>query len=133
MLTFKEFVTELAREDVTLSSEEVAEMRDRFGASVLRMGNLQDDGSMLVSVDCIVEAARSLESHKLTEAAKIIGNRQMVSMLQSGEAFVKRVGDFRERKLRQKIRDYQNEHNAAESARQWQQIETEVFGVEFKD
>ncbi len=133
MLTFKQFVTELAREDVTLSPAEVAEMKDRFGDKALKMGNLQEDGSMLISVDCIIEAASSLESQTLTEAAEIINNEQMVSMLQSGEKLVERVGEARERKLRQRIRDFQNEPNASKSHRQWKEIEKEVFGVECKD
>jgi hypothetical protein len=37
MLTFKQFVTELAWEDVSLSAAEVAEMTARFGKKVLQM------------------------------------------------------------------------------------------------
>jgi hypothetical protein len=133
MLTFKQFVTELAREDVALSPMEVCEMKKRFGDKALRMGNLQEDGSMLVSVDCIIEAVRSLESHTLTEAVEIINNEQVVSMLQSGEALVERVGQARESKLRQMIRDYQNEPNASKSHQQWKQIEEELLGVEYED
>jgi hypothetical protein len=57
MLTFKQFVTELARKEVTVSPAEVEEMTRRFGKKVLQMGHLQEDGSMLISVDCILEAA----------------------------------------------------------------------------
>lgn len=70
MLTFKQFVTELAREDVIISPSEIEEMKHRFGDKVLQMGHLNQDGSMNVPVDCIVEAARSLEAHTLTEAAE---------------------------------------------------------------
>lgn len=117
MLTFKQFVTELAREEVRLSPAELEDMSRRFGGKVLNMGNLQEDGSMLVSVDCILEAARSLESRTLTEAAEILNNRQMVSLLQSGEAFVERVGEARERKLRGMIYDFQNEPDPGKSGR----------------
>ena len=133
MLTFKELLNELAREDVTISPIEVEEMRTRFGDKVLHMGHRNEDGSMNVPVDCIVEASRSLEAHTLTEAAEIINNEQMVSMLQSGEAFVERVGEARERKLRQMIRNFQNEGDTSTSHRQWKQIEKEVFGVEYND
>jgi len=108
-------------------------MRTRFGDKVLQMGHLSEDGSMDVPVDCIVEAARSLEAHTLTEAAEIINNEQMISMLQSGEALVERVGEARERKLRQMIRNFQNEGDTSTSHRQWKQIEKEVFGVEYND
>jgi glutamine phosphoribosylpyrophosphate amidotransferase len=133
MLTFKQLLNELAREDATISPMEVAEMRKRFGDKVLRMGHLNEDGSMDVPVDCIVEAARSLEAHTLTEAAAIISNEQMVSMLQSGEALVELVGEARERKLRQMIRNFQNEGDTSTSHRQWKQIEKEVFGVDYND
>src|ERR1035437_9664318 len=95
------------------------------------MGHLNEDGSMDVPVDCIVEAARSLEAHTLTEAAEIINNEQMISMLQSGEALVERVGEARERKLRQMIRKFQSEGDTSTSHRQWKRIEREVFGVEY--
>src|ERR1035438_3480067 len=71
MLTFKQFLNELAREDATISPMEVEEMRQRFGDKVLQMGHRNEDGSMDVPVDCIVEAARSLEAHTLTEAAGV--------------------------------------------------------------
>jgi len=133
MLTFKQLLNELAREDVTISPMDVEEMRTRFGDKVLQMGHLNEDGSMDVPVDCIVEAARSLEAHTLTEAAEIINNEQMISMLQSGEALVERVGEARERKLRQMIRNFQNEGDTSTSHRQWKRIEKEVFGVEYND
>jgi hypothetical protein len=133
MLTFKEFVTELAREDVIISPSEIEDMKHRFGDKVLRMGHLNEDGSMNVPVDCIVEAARSLEAHTLTEAAEIINNKHAVSMLQSGESLVERVGEAREQKLRQAIRNFQKEGDSGNSHRQWKHIEKEVFGVEYND
>ena len=91
MVTFKQFVSELASEDVIVSPADVHEMTKRFGNKVLQMGHVQEDGSMLVPVQCIVEAARSLEGQALTEAAEIINNDQIVSMLRSGETLVERV------------------------------------------
>ena len=133
MLTFKQFVTELAREDVTIAPAEVQEMSKRFGDKVLQMGHLEDDGSMLVPVDCVLEAARSLETQTLTEAAEILNNEQMVSMLRSGETFVERVIEARERKLREMIRKFRKEPDASKSHDQWKRIEKEVFGVEYDD
>jgi hypothetical protein len=132
MLTFKQFINELASEDVTISSVDVEGMRKRFGDKVLQMGHLNKDGSMNVPVDCIVEAARSLEAHTLTEAAEIINNEHMVLMLQSGESLVERVGEAKERKLRQMIRNFQ-EGDTSTSHSQWSQIEKEVFGVDYND
>ena len=133
MLTFKQFVTELAREDVSLSAAEVAEMTARFGKKVLQMGHTGEDGSMLVPVDCIVEAARSLGTRTLTEAAEILNNQQIVSMLQSGESLVEKVIEARERKLREAIRAFQDERDAGKSHEQWKQIEKEVFGADYND
>ncbi|MBV8706386.1 MAG: hypothetical protein JO028_04295 [Acidobacteriaceae bacterium] len=133
MLTFKQFVTELAREDVTLSPADLKERTARFGRKVLQMGHLEQDGSMLVPIECIVEAARSLGSRMLTEAVESINNEQMVSVLQSGEALVERVIEARERKLREMIRSFQEEPDATKSNKQWKQIEKEVFGIEYHD
>src|SRR6266446_3915824 len=133
MLTFKEFVTELAREDLRLSPAEVSDLTQRFGADVLQMGQLQEDGSMLVPLDCILEAARSLGVQKLTEAAETLQSKQMVSMLQSGKTLVRQVSEARERKLRQMVRRFQDEPDAIQSHKQWKQIEKEVFGADYHD
>lgn len=132
-MTFKQLVTELAREDVTLSPAELKEMVARFGEKALQMGHVEQDGSMVVPVECIVEAVRSLGSRTLAEAAESINNEQMASVLQSGEALVERVIEARERKLREMIRNFQSEPDTAKSSRQWKQIEKEVFGVEYHD
>lgn len=131
MLTFRQFVTELANEDVTLSPAELRGMTARFGDRVLQMGHVEPDGSMLVPVDCIVEAARSLGTQALVEAAESFNNEQMASLLRSGEALVERVSQAREKKLREMIRAFQNEPDANKSNRQWKQIEKEVFGVDY--
>lgn len=131
MTTFKQFVAELASEDVIVSPIEIEEMRRRFGNRVLQMGHLQDDGSMLVPVDCLVEGARSLGAQALTEAAESLNGEQMVSMIQSGEVLVERVVEARERKLRNMIRAFQNEPDSQSSHEQWKHIEKEVFGLDF--
>ena len=133
MLTFKEFLTELAREDVALSPDEIRNLTERFGKNVLQMGHLREDGSMLVPVDCIVEAAQSLGSQQLTDAVRTLDSEQMVSMLQSVETLVDRVRDARKRKLAQMVEKFQAEPNDAEAHQQWEEIEKVVFGVEFRD
>ena len=55
-------------------------MRQQFGDKVLKMGNLQEDGSMLVPIDCVLEAAESLASQTLTEAAEILKSDEIVGL-----------------------------------------------------
>src|SRR5271169_6422638 len=119
MLTFKQFVTELAKEDVTISPVEVRGMIARFGDKVRQMGHITEDGSMLIPVDCIVEAARSVDAQTLTEAAESLNEDEMVSLLRSGEALVEKVIEAREQKLRETIRDFQNEQDTSQSHEQW--------------
>ena len=133
MLTFTEFIEEIARKDVAIPRADVERMRERFGDKVLNMGHLQGDGSMLVPVDCVLEAARSLGPQTLTEAAEILKSGQMASMLQSGEALVERVGEARQHKLRELIREFQSESDETDAQRQWKQIEKIVFGVDYPD
>ena len=133
MLTFTQFVTELAREEVTLSPVEVREMRGQFGDKILQMGHLREDGSMLVPVDCILEGAQALGSQTLSEAAAFLQSGTMVSMLRPAEALLEGVSEARERKLRELIRKFQSEPDTNRSHGQWKRMEREVFGVEYDD
>ena len=133
MLTFIQFIEEIAKRDLTIPPADVERMRERFGDQVLKMGHLQEDGSMLVPVDCVLEAAQSLGSQTLTEAAEILKSDEMVNMLQSGETLVERVGEARARKLRELIRKFQSEPDETDAHRQWKQIEKMVFGVDYAD
>ena len=129
MLTFKQLVAEMAREDVNISPAEVDQMKRRFGDKVLQMGHLQDDGSLMVPVDCIIESVRELGPAAFSAGADSINNEDMVSMLQSGELLVARVAEAREHKLRRMVRAFQHRP----SHDQWQEIEKELFGVEYRD
>ena len=132
MLTFQQFVSELARVDVALSPAEVRAMIVRLGEKVLQMGNLQNDGSLLVPVDCIIEAAQALGSQSLTEAVKALQTDQVASMLESADALVEKVSEARERRLREIVRKFQGEPDADRARGQWKRIEKEVFGVHYK-
>ena len=133
MLTFIQFIEEIAKKDLTIPPADVERMQERFGDRVLKMGHLQEDGSMLVPVDCVLEAAQSLGTQMLTEAAEILKSDEMLTLLQSGEALVERVGEARERKLRELIRKFQSESDETDAQRQWKQIEKMVFGVDYPD
>lgn len=83
MLTFIQFVEELSQKDLIIPLVDVERMRERFGDKVLNMGHVQEDGSMLVPVDCLLEAAQALEPQTLTEAAEMLKNDEMVNLLHS--------------------------------------------------
>jgi len=133
MLTFIQFIEEIAQEDLTIPPADVERMRERFGDKVLKMGHPRPDGSMLVPVDCVLEAVQSLGPQTLAEAAETLKSDKLVSMLQSGETLVERVGEARERKLRDLIRKFQSESHETDVRTQWKQIEKMVFGVDYPD
>ncbi len=133
VLTFIQFIEEIARKDLTIPPADVNRMREQFGEKILQMGHLQDDGSMLVPVDCVMEAAQSVGAQTLTEATEILKNEEMVNMLHSGETLVERVAEIRERKLRELFRKFQSESNETDANEQWKQIEKMVFGVDYPD
>ena len=78
MLTFIQFLEELSKDSVTLSPAEVEHMRNRFGDKVLRMGHLDEDGSMSIAVGSIVEGVQSLGGEKLNEAVENLKSEEMV-------------------------------------------------------
>ena len=133
MLTFVQFLEELAKQEITLSPAEVQHMTARFGQKTLQMGHLQEDGSLRIPVDCIVEAVHSLGSQKLTEAVETLKSEEMVSMLESVESLVERVTEARKQKLSRLFDEFQSEPNDAKSHQQWKEIEKLIFGVEFND
>ncbi|SPF36374.1 hypothetical protein SBA4_1870024 [Candidatus Sulfopaludibacter sp. SbA4] len=133
MLSFIQFLEELSKDYITLSPAEVQRMRDRFGDKTLQMGHLDGDGSMSVPVNAIVEAVRSLGSRKLIEAVDSLKSEEMVSMLESAEALVERVGEVQKRKLEQLVEKLQSEPDEAKAHQEWKQIEKMIFGVDYPD
>ncbi len=133
MLTFIQFLEELSKDHVTLTPEEARRMRDRFGDKVLQMGHLQEDGSLSVPVDSIMEAVQSVGSRKLNEAVESLKSEEMVAILESAETLVERVAEAQKRKLEQLVEKFQSEPNAVKAHQQWKQIEKMIFGVDYPD
>jgi hypothetical protein len=133
MLTFAQFVEELSKDEIMISPTEVRGMLNRFGPKTLQMGHLQEDGSMVVPVDCVVEAARSLGSSVLAGVAETLRSEQMVSLLESAEALVVRVGEARKKRLGRTVEDFQSEPSDGKARQQWKEIEKTIFGVEYQD
>lgn len=133
MLSFVEFLEELAKDHVTLGTAEVQRMRERFGDKTLQMGHLNEDGSLSIPVSSIIEAVQSLGGRKLTEAVESLKSEEMVSMLESAEALVERVGEVQKWKLEQMVEKFQSEADDAKAHQQWKQIEKTIFGVDYPD
>lgn len=131
MLTFVQLLEELTKEEVILSPVEVQRMVDRYGNKTLQMGNLQEDGSLKVPVNCILEAVQSLENGALTEVVAGLRSEDVVPMLESVESLVDRVAEARKRKLSKLIDEFQSTPDDAKAQKQWKDIEKMIFGVDF--
>ena len=131
MLTFVQFLEELTQQEAALSAAEVQRMVDRYGQRTLHMGNLQEDGSLTVPVDCIVEAVQSLGNRTLTEAVEGLRSEQVVPMLELVESLVERVAEARKRKLSRMIDEFQSTPDDVKAHQQWKEIEKMIFGVDF--
>ena len=133
VLSFIQFLEDLSKDSVILSPAEVERMRSRFGDKVLQMGRLDEDGSMSISVESIVEAVHSLGGRKLNEAVENLKSEDMVSMLESAETLVERVAEVERRKLAGMVERFQSERDDVKAHRQWKEIEKMVFGVDYQD
>jgi hypothetical protein len=133
MLTFIQFLEELSKDHVTLNPAEVQRMRDRFGDKTLQMGHLEEDGSLSIPVDSIVDAVQSLGSRKLHEAVENLRSEEMVAMLESAETLVERVAEAEKRELERMVERFQSEPDDARAHQQWKQIEKMIFGVDYQD
>src|SRR6266571_119910 len=108
MLTFVQLLEELTTQEVSLSPAEVRRIVERYGEKTLHMGNLQQDGSLAVPVDCIVEAVQSLGNRTLVEAVEALRSERVVPMLESVESLVDRVAEARKQKLSKLIDEFQS-------------------------
>lgn len=133
MLSFTEFVEELGQTDVRLTLSEVAHMRQRFGDETLAMGHVQNDGSLLVPVDCLLEAAGALGARTLSEAATALKSDGDDAMLPSVAALISRVSEARRQRLSRMVESFQAEPNSERAHQHWKQIENMIFGVEYDD
>ena len=133
VLNFIQLLEELSQDHLSLSPAEVQRMRDRFGDKILQMGHLEDDGSLSIPLDAIVEAVQSLGNQKLNEAVANLKSEDMVAMFESAETLVERVAEAQKRKLEQMIERFQSEPDAAKAHEQWKHIEKMIFGVDYPD
>jgi len=131
MLTFVDFLEELTKKELTLNPAEVRRMVNRCGPKVLQMGNLQEDGSLLVPVDCILEAVQSLENRALADAIKGLRSEDFAPMLESIDSLVERVAEVRKRNLSKLIDEFQSTPHDNKAHEQWRHIEKVIFGVDF--
>jgi len=93
------------------------------------MGNLQEDGSLRVPVDCIVDAVHSLGSQAIVEAVQGIRSEHVVPILESIESLVERVADARKQELSRLIDKFQETPDESKAKGQWSEIEKMIFGV----
>src|SRR6266576_876910 len=129
MLTFVELLEGLAKQDVTLIPSEVQRMIERFGNKTLQMGTLNEDGSLNVPIDCIVEAVQSLGNQTLVEAVEGLRTEQFMPLLESVESLVERVSEARKRKIASLTRAVQNAPSETEAKAHWQKLQHLMFGI----
>jgi hypothetical protein len=129
MVTFVDFVEELAMQEITLDPAEVQRMVERYGKRTLQMGNLQQDGSLCVPVDCIIEAVQSLGNKTLAEAVAALRSEQFVPMLESVESLMERVSEARKRKVLALATAVQEAPSDEEAREHWRQLEHTIFGI----
>ena len=129
MLTFVELLEGLAKQDITLIPAEVERMTGRFGNKTLQMGTLNEDGSLSVPVECIVEAVQSLGNQTLIEAVEGLRTEQFLPMLESVESLVERVSEAKKRKIVNLTRAVQDAPSESEAKAHWQKLQHLMFGI----
>ncbi len=116
-------------QDVTLSHAEVQQMTERYGERMLQMGTLNEDGSLSIPVECILEAAKTLGSRRLADAVDALRSEKIVPMLESVESLVERVSEAKKRRIVELTRAVQNAPTETEAKEHWQKLEHLMFGI----
>jgi hypothetical protein len=125
MLTFVDFLEEL-----TLNPAQVRRMVDRCGPKVLQMGNLQEDGSLLVPVDCILELYSLWKIVRAPTRSRAFAAR--ISLRCWNRSTRSWSGSPRSANVtsRRLIDEFQSTPDDEKAHEQWRHIEEVIFGVD---
>jgi hypothetical protein len=129
MLTFIELLEELSHKEVLLGAADVERMTRRFGRKTLQMGTINGDGSLSIPLECILEAVHSLGNQKLAEVVQALKSERLVTMLESVESLVERVGEARKSRTAELAAAVQNAATEAEAKEHWRKLEHLMFGI----
>ncbi len=92
-------------------------------------GTLNEDGSLIVPVECIVEAVQSLGNKTLIDALEGLRTQQFLPMLESVESLVERVSEAKKRKIVNLTRAVQDAPSESEAEAHWQKLQHLMFGI----
>ncbi|MGI8743702.1 MAG: hypothetical protein ACR2NN_14230 [Bryobacteraceae bacterium] len=121
---YSQYISGIAQEEITVAPAEVERLRARFGEMVPQMGRWQADGSLVIDGDLIREAAVSLRSRELTEAATAL----MESFASPSAAIlIERISELNKLRFRELCQRYQEATNPAEEEAMKQEIIRQVF------
>ncbi len=100
MVTFTQFVSEMAQEEVILSPADVQRLKQQFGTTIVgKMGRLSaDDGSLIVDADIILEASASLGRKQFSEAAEALTS-EATTGVSSVASLIERIAELNDRRF----------------------------------
>jgi hypothetical protein len=134
ILTLIQLLEELADTErtITIPSNEVDRLVERFGDTVRRMGrwNASGDGSLEIPVCVIREAVTQLGTHSLAEAVRELKAEQFTQMLDatSAASLIEKVTEAHNRHFRALMTSYQSASNRDEVTRLRDELVRELFG-----
>jgi hypothetical protein len=131
MLTFIQFLEELATDELTIPASDMERMVSHFGTAVRGMGHLNSEGGLAIPIKVIQNAIARFEGHDLSEAVRELkSDKQLAEMLRLSEAsvLIGHITDAYREYFRELMTRYQNSSNPDESNRLRDQLVREVFG-----
>lgn len=124
MLTFAQYISDIAQEEIVLTTAEVQKLKARFGETVGRMGHLKSDGSLIVDASLIRESALSLGRRELLEAAGTVAEPLMSPQ---AAKLIERISELNRARYRALCQRYQDATDANKIAELKAEIMRQTF------
>ena len=134
MATFIEILEEIAGSTpvISIPSPDVDRLVHRFGGRVRQMGrwNVSTDGSLVIPIAVIREAALDLGSQTILDALAEIKTESFAQLMDSSAAvlLIDKISEAYNRYFRRMMNRYQNETDPAGTVKLRDQLVREVFG-----
>ena len=135
MLTFVEFLEEIARSNqtITVPPEEVNRLARRFGDRVREMGQWNtSDGTLEIPVSAVVEGVRQAGSQTLAEAVHELKAKpeEFVQMLESSSAaiLIEKISEVNRKRFQDLMTGLQHSNDPAEIKKLKEEIDVAIFG-----
>lgn len=132
MLTFSQYLREIADDEFTIPAVEVQTLVNRFGPSIYGMGIRSCEGTLTLSRSMVMEALKGIKKQCIVEAALILDSTQAFNEVldsSSADTIIERLNKAKSQRVAELVEELQNSPEGDRS----EQIKNELIRLIFPE